>query len=376
MGPRVIECGKWAKEPGQKLCLAHRRDSMKRDIEQPLTPRRESSCSAFPFDQLQQRQEFSNRIADVLINTKCDRRAKFTMSLTLGLLAAIMQIPPIFLHWVTIREPKPINQTNEKGEQLEVPFFFEVGYFAMCRYPASNLSELNVDESRIVADYPEICVVNPYFTGDDLSDFSFASNVVNGRLAIPGLLHLPGVVLCSLAVIFSIWGEVRVSNRTLHAAVLYVLGGLCLFGALLQVIAAVDDEMTPRMKPNAAGDPSHFTYTYSKSFLSASLSFLPLQICVYLQTASFFSRFPQPLDKAGIVPGLREMINEVIDRTRKGGPVHSNSGAPLSANSHRRESRCSLGYSGPAFGAIQQEVPRLAPPLTENVHRGSIQVYI
>ncbi|CAD5224612.1 unnamed protein product [Bursaphelenchus okinawaensis] len=350
--------------------------TMKRDMEQSLTPiTRDSSCSAFPFDQLQHRQEFSNRVADALINTKCDHRAKFSLSLTLGLLAAIMQIPPIFLHWVIIREPKPINQTNEKGEQLEVPFFFEVGYFGMCRYAASNLSMPNVDESKVHETYPEICVMNPIFTGDDLSDFSFASNVVLTRLFVPGLLHVPGLFLCAFAVIFSIVGEVRGSNHTVHSAVLYVLGGLCLFAALLQVIAAVDDEMTPRMKPNAAGDPSHFTYTYSKAFLSASLSFLPLQICVYLQTAAYFNRFPQPLDKATIVPGLQDMINDVISRTRKTVPSHSSSSVPLNQN-HRRESRCSLGFGGPAFGAIQQEVPRLAPPLTENIHRGSIQVYI
>lgn len=43
------------------------------------------------------------------------------------------------------------------------------------------------------------------------------------------------------------------------------------------------------------------------SFLSTSLSFLPLQVCVYLQTKIYFDRYPLPLDTAQIVPGLGDM---------------------------------------------------------------------
>ena len=40
--------------------------------------------------------------------------------------------------------------------------------------------------------------------------------------------------------------------------------GLIVLIGVLQVICVVDDEMAPRMKPNAAGEPSVFTFRYGK----------------------------------------------------------------------------------------------------------------
>lgn len=62
--------------------------------------------------------------------------------------------------------------------------------------------------------------------------------------------------------------------------------GLCLFAAVLQLIAAVDDEMAPRMKPNAAGDPSPFSYYYCKSLSQYLRVFSQI---IYLRLALFFT---------------------------------------------------------------------------------------
>ena len=59
--------------------------------------------------------------------------------------------------------------------------------------------------------------------------------------------------------------------------------GLVVLIGVLQVICVVDDEMAPRMKPNAAGEPSAFSFRYGISFMAAALSFLPVQLCVWLE---------------------------------------------------------------------------------------------
>ncbi|KAI6228957.1 hypothetical protein M3Y99_01176100 [Aphelenchoides fujianensis] len=266
----------------------------------------------FDVDTLPQSQRFSNRIAQAVINTRCSDRCKFALSVVLGCLATCMQVPGIFLlNWVIVYEPRAVNQTDDQGELMEAPFVYNLGYFGACRSPFENIENLtaykNLDPEAVRADFPRLCVLNPFFTEDDLSDFSLAANLILQRLAVPALLHIPGTVLCSIAVLLSIAGELKRDRRTIIAAMFFISGGLIIFVAVLQVICAVDDEMAPRLKTNAAGEPSLFHYHYGPSFLSASLSFLPLQMCVYLQTSSYFARFPLPFDKSVVVPGLSQM---------------------------------------------------------------------
>lgn len=102
---------------------------------------------------------------------------------------------------------------------------------------------------------------------------------------------------------------------------------------VLQFVCVVDDELAPRMKPNAAGEPSKFSFVYGNqfflrlyfiqilinngkvlivdfmiftgySFFFTSLSFLPLQMCACCHAFLYFRRFPTALDKMKIVPGL------------------------------------------------------------------------
>lgn len=100
-----------------------------------------------------------------------------------------------------------------------------------------------------------------------------------------------------------------------------MLLGLVILIGLLQIICIVDDEMYPRMKSNTAGEPSGFSFHYGLfkfkfkkvtlgfSFLTTALSFLPIQLCIYFQTMSFFKRFPKPIEKCNIIPGLSELCN-------------------------------------------------------------------
>jgi hypothetical protein len=297
---------------------------------------------------------------------------------------------------------KTVNQTDEFGEPMEAPFEFNLGFFGMCRAPAKNMSNFRiVDPERVYLEYPRHCVANPMFSDEDLSDYSFAANIIlcessnislkdsiiSARLVIPACLQIFGIFLCIVGLFLSMAGEFKRNHRTISSAMFYIMGGLLIFVAVLQVICAVDDEMTPRMKPKATGEQSSFNFRYGLSFFATALSFLPIQVCVYLQAKSYFDRYPLPLDKANIVPGLGEMskcleysnnprlVDEMLARLRKGLPIMPPS-APLSASSHRRDSRCSRDYSV-AFGGVQQEVQKLVPPLTESLpSRPSVHICI
>jgi len=85
------------------------------------------------------------------------------------------------------------------------------------------------------------------------------------------------------------------------------------------------------MKPNAAGEGSKYYFTYGDplllpmeifenqkieysgvSFMSTAISFIPIQVCIYLQTTIYFNRYSSPADKARIVPGLSTLCNYIL----------------------------------------------------------------
>ncbi|KAI6213678.1 hypothetical protein M3Y94_00179300 [Aphelenchoides besseyi] len=359
----------------------------------PLEFQESTSLYAFPptnkftfdVDNLPQSHHFSNRIANAIINTRCSERCKFVLSAAMGCLAVMMQIPPIFLlNWVVIDEPKTVNQTDDQGEHMEAQFVFNLGYFGVCRAPASNMTNPKLDANAIRVAFPRHCVLNPFFYGRRFERLQFRCN--GHRLAVPAVIQISGTVLNVIALLLSIVGEFRCDKRTIVATMFYVTGGLFVFVAVLQVICAVDDEMYPRMKPLASGDLSPFNFHYDKydvedtfrmsilglSFLSTSLSFLPLQVCVYFQTNIYFGRFPLPSDVAEIVPGLTQMINETIKRSQVQ-PLIGSGPSSACSHSYRRDSRCSREF-GVAFGGVQQEVQRL--PASLSVSRPSMHICI
>lgn len=125
-------------------------------------------------------------------------------------------------------------------------------------------------------------------------------------------MHVIGACTCLLAFAFGVIGFVKKNGKNICSAVLYVIGGLTVSMSALQFVSVVDDEMQPRMKPNAAGEPSTFSYSYGLPFTVSALSFIPVQLCVYLQTHIFFIRYPSPDDKTKAIPGLRNLRNVYI----------------------------------------------------------------
>lgn len=360
----------------------------------------------------------------------CTESSIWTASLSIGMVVMAMQITPIFLmSWLHVSEPRGINATDDKGEQVEAPFSYQAGYFEMCRWLPIDL---NWDELGVLAETthhlymenPPLCVWNSVYTGEDLFDFSFATSAILSRLAVPMGLHVAGAVLSLVALVLSLLGHMKKDAKAIYSAICYILAGLVISIAVLQVICVVDDEMVPRMKPNAAGEVSKYSFTYGKgavqlvtcmqninsgvSFMSTALSFIPIQVCIYLQTTIYFNRYASPTDKSRIVPGLSTLCNIAScstvfiptsasssvaqipafrPRSPKFGshPLVSTGSSLVMSPGHisgvrvnfagrlsRRESRVSKDFG--VFG-VQQEVSSINPLLTASfVRRPSIQL--
>lgn len=125
-------------------------------------------------------------------------------------------------------------------------------------------------------------------------------------------MHVAGATVCFLGFVFGIVGFVKKNGYNVVSAICYVLGGLTLSMAVLQFVSIVDDEMQPRMKPKGTGEPSSFSYTYGIPFTIAALSFMPVQLCVYLQIQIYFKRYPSPETKTKVVPGLQILCKSLF----------------------------------------------------------------
>uniref|UniRef100_A0A915DAU5 Uncharacterized protein n=1 Tax=Ditylenchus dipsaci TaxID=166011 RepID=A0A915DAU5_9BILA len=284
------------------------------------------------------RKSWRIRLVQWLINTRCTENSIWVSSSVLGLITLGMQSGPLFmLNWVHITEPRPINRTDDKGDPMEVQFSYNAGYF--------EIESRNMRRKRCLQ-----C--------KDLGEFSFATNAILVRLTVPTVLHLCGTSLTAIAFLLSVYGHWQKDRKTLCSAIFYVLGGLTLLVGILQFICIVDDEMYPRMKPTAGGEPSAFSFRYGYSFMAAALSFLPIQICIYLQTSAYFNRYKSPNQKAKVVPGLSELLQQVAtirSRSHQLGRLASvtavagssggvSSGVGVNFAARRRESRTSKDF--------------------------------
>ncbi|MCP9266400.1 Voltage-dependent calcium channel gamma-5 subunit [Dirofilaria immitis] len=232
------------------------------------------------------RQGLSKRVsqAGVVIAARCTDPLLWTFSSFIGLFVSALQSIPLATNgWVYITEPRPYNKTNENGDMMDTIFLYNAGYFVMCR-------EFKGEEGT---------------AAEDLRSY------LSRRLALPTSMHIIGVIICYMAFYFGFIGHIKRSSKTLLAAIMYIFGGLVVLVGVLQFVCVVDDELAPRMKPNAAGEPSKFSFVYGYSFFFTSLSFLPLQMCACCHAFLYFRRFPTALDKMKIVPGLEAQLRRI-----------------------------------------------------------------
>ncbi|KAK6008993.1 hypothetical protein OSTOST_26109, partial [Ostertagia ostertagi] len=85
-----------------------------------------------------------------IIEAKCTDNTLFAGAAAFGTVVLVLQSFPIFMNnWVFLTEPRPINKTNENGEQIEGTFHYNVGYFQVCRMYINNQSGILYSEYEI-----------------------------------------------------------------------------------------------------------------------------------------------------------------------------------------------------------------------------------
>ncbi|KAE9414154.1 hypothetical protein Angca_001177 [Angiostrongylus cantonensis] len=333
------------------------------------------------------RNRMSEKICKCIIEAKCTDNILFAGAAAVGAVVLVFQSFPIFMNnWVFLTEPRPINKTNENGEQMESTFHYNAGYFQVCRMHKNNQTGVLYSEYEVSqAESVYKCYLNPLFSREDLTDHSVASLAVisnyateNGRylkilcnvmisvrLGLPALLHVTGAFICCLAFVLGIIGHLKKTFHTLLSCICYMCGSIILCTAVLMVVCVVDDELAPRMKPNSAGEPSKFSYVYGYPFFSSALSFLPVQVCVSLQAFLYFRRFRSVAEKLKFVPGLEAKLRHAqVDKelgippleSWRRGSLASYLPLPSFGNTSRRGSRRSSQASYTMPNAFAQQM--------------------
>ncbi|MFH4973626.1 hypothetical protein AB6A40_000335 [Gnathostoma spinigerum] len=256
-------------------------------------------------------QAFLKQFIRAIIEARCTDKLLWSITSVIGIIVICLHtIPLITNSWVYLTEPRSFGEKNENGDLVEIVFHYNCGYFQMCRALQTNgtlqMKDIDTHIPRTEREYQ--CRWNPIFTGKDLTDFSTATLAIQSRLYIPALMHGFGATVCFFAFYLGIHGHLKKSPKSLVSAILYICGGLVILMGVLQFVCVVDDELAPRMKPNAAGEPSKFTFRYGYSFFFSALSFLPLQMCACFNAFLYFRRYPSAVEKMNVVPGLEAKI--------------------------------------------------------------------
>ncbi|KJH47129.1 hypothetical protein DICVIV_06780 [Dictyocaulus viviparus] len=92
----------------------------------------------------------SEKLSKCIIEARCTDNILFTGAAAVGAVVLVLQSFPICMNnWVFLTEPRPINKTNENGEQIESTFHYNVGYFQVCRVHKNNQSGVFYSEYEI-----------------------------------------------------------------------------------------------------------------------------------------------------------------------------------------------------------------------------------
>uniref|UniRef100_A0A0K0D6A9 Transmembrane protein n=1 Tax=Angiostrongylus cantonensis TaxID=6313 RepID=A0A0K0D6A9_ANGCA len=85
-----------------------------------------------------------------IIEAKCTDNILFAGAAAVGAVVLVFQSFPIFMNnWVFLTEPRPINKTNENGEQMESTFHYNAGYFQVCRMHKNNQTGVLYSEYEV-----------------------------------------------------------------------------------------------------------------------------------------------------------------------------------------------------------------------------------
>uniref|UniRef100_A0AC35TYY4 Uncharacterized protein n=1 Tax=Rhabditophanes sp. KR3021 TaxID=114890 RepID=A0AC35TYY4_9BILA len=240
-----------------------------------------------------------------VINFRLNDSVLLFISLTTGFLAIAMHTVPILrTDWLKIVEPKMVDKEDANGDTINLLYQFDAGYFQVCRDYIYN-PNLTVYFFQNESYYFQTeCHWSNSFYDDELSDYSTATLAILQRFFIPSTMQIIGAFLTATAFFLTLLGFYDKSAKILYSGILYEVGAIIVTMSVLNVVCIVDDEMSSRIKPNAAGEMSLYRFSYAWGFFSSALSFLPFQVCTYIQVALYLRQF-QSLDQIEkVVPQL------------------------------------------------------------------------
>uniref|UniRef100_A0A0K0F8Z1 Uncharacterized protein n=1 Tax=Strongyloides venezuelensis TaxID=75913 RepID=A0A0K0F8Z1_STRVS len=252
-------------------------------------------------------------LAKKIINFRLNDRVLILIFVIVAIIAIIMNsLPLLNTSWIHVVEPKPIKREDSKGDIINLLYEFDAGYFHVCRKYIfnENITEYFYENETFY--FETECHWSSSFHSDELSEYSTATIAILQRTFIPSTMHIIGCFLNIAALILGIYGYFDKSLKTLTSAIFLTVGSLSVAAAVLQVVCIVDDEMSSRIKPNAAGELPLYSFKYNWGFFTSALSFLPFQACIYCQVVLYMRRFKNLNDIQKIVPGLLRMVSEKI----------------------------------------------------------------
>uniref|UniRef100_A0A0K0EER0 Uncharacterized protein n=1 Tax=Strongyloides stercoralis TaxID=6248 RepID=A0A0K0EER0_STRER len=252
-------------------------------------------------------------ITKKIINFRLHDGVLLSIFIIVAIIAVVMNsLPLLNTNWIHVVEPKPIKRGDSKGDIINLMYEFDAGYFHVCRKYIfnENITEYFYENETFY--FETECHWSSSFSLDELSEYSTATVAILQRIFIPSTMHIIGCFLNITALILGVYGYFDKSLKTLTSAIFLTIGSLSVAVAVLQVVCIVDDEMSSRIKPNAAGELSLYSFKYNWGFFTSALSFLPFQVCIYCQVVLYMRRFKNLNDIQKVVPGLLRMVSKKI----------------------------------------------------------------
>ncbi|KAK7501911.1 hypothetical protein BaRGS_00006663, partial [Batillaria attramentaria] len=124
------------------------------------------------------------------------------------------------------------------------------------------------------------------------------------RIATP--LPVAALILALMAVATSAAGSLRQNAKTIAAAVLFILSGLCLAVGVILFISAISDELGYQKMTRL----SDFQYRYGWSFYTAGSAFISAEVAAVMCVTLYLRHNARVQDMVRIIPGLEAKLVE------------------------------------------------------------------
>ncbi|XP_041364236.1 voltage-dependent calcium channel gamma-7 subunit-like [Gigantopelta aegis] len=230
----------------------------------------------------------------------CSSYALTCLSLAFGAMSSVTLALAVATDaWIFMSEPltlsREILDMFNMTEQHHIMVHVRSGLWRVCTI---NLANGTIPDQCIPINYSQ--------RGSGRLEGAPTSMTIVGAIRISAPLQVAALVLCGLAVLFSVAGSYQADVKTLVSGVFYILAGLCLSVGIILYISAINDEVGHRT--SNSDDPFSFKYTYGWSFFVAGVGFLSSELAAITSITLFLRRHSDPRGMVQIIPGLNDKL--------------------------------------------------------------------